>query len=370
MVPQAKQVKRKSGGKVKAVLAVVGVVIGVELLIQIVWPSTVLTPNTMVDSENYGLWDKSKTVAMLDTVYKNMSVGIYFGDNTESYLDVTMDDIGMSVSNTRRINQIDYPVYWRLVPTSLFWYGLMVQTNSPQVTVDEITADNYLAQNFSKTSRIEPVNAGLVITEQSIDLKKSQIGGTFSMSELKSALEKPTFINREAVVSVDIMAEYPQVTNEDALRVATMVSGQLINDLVLTFDDYTEEVVLSAAVLRNWISFEVVDGELTPIINDKKLNKFLESEVAPLIEKAAGTTTITTNDLAGLNRQEGDEGKVLNTTETGLRIAEYLLGKRQSVVVAVESIDPTVEYVYERISDNEPEIEDDEDDLLESESFI
>lgn len=362
--------KKKPVGKVKIALIVAGVVVGIELLVQIVWPNTILTPNTIIDEENYGLWDKTRVISMLDTVYKGLPVGIFFGDNTESYLDTTMGDIGMSVSNTKRITQIDYPAYWRLVPTSLFWYGLTSQVGPPQVIVDEITSSSFIDQNFGNKNYIKPVDAGLIITDEGISLKKSQIGGTYSLSELKNALKKPVFSNKEAIVSVDIVAEYPKVDDEAALKVATTVSGQLINDLILTFDDYDDEVKLSVATLRGWITFEVIDGKLTPVINEKKLNKFLESEVAPLIEKAAGTTTITTNDLAGLDRQEGDEGKVLNTVETALRITEYLLGKRQSVVVAVESIDPSVEYVYERITDDTPVEEVDDDEELEPESFI
>jgi len=90
--------------------------------------------------------------------------------------------------------------------------------------------------------------------------------------------------------------------------------------------------------------------------------------VAPIVEKEAGITTITTNDLRGVERREGDQGKVLNTVETGWRLTEYLLSKRQTVVVAVESIDPSVEYVYERIVDTNPAVdpEGSEDDDLET----
>lgn len=363
---------KKKGGKVKIALIVVGAVFGLELLVQIVWPSTILTPNTIIDNENFGLWDKAKVISMLDNIYNGMTVEMYFGENTTSYIDTTMDEIGISVSNARRLSQIDYQPHWRLVPTSLFWYGLLAQVNDPQVTTDSVVIDSFIAQNFNNKNHIDPVDAGLMITEQGIDLKKSQIGGEFSLSGLKQAILNPVFSGRKAIVTADIIAEYPRVNDEQALKVATIVSGQLIDDITLTFDDYAVEVKLPVSTAREWITFELVDGELMPVINEKKLNKFLETEVAPLVEKEAGTTTITTNDLAGVERKEGDEGKVLNTTETGWRLTEYLLGKRQTVVIAVESIDPTVEYVYERIDNSEeqkPEDEED-DDSLETEGLV
>lgn len=366
----------KKPRKAKIFFLIVGIVVGTELLVQIIWPTTILTPNTIIDDENFGLWDKSRAVSMLDNIYNGLPVEIFFGDNTESYVSSTMSEAGLSVSNARRVNQIDYPAHLRLVPTSLFWYGFLNQVGLPQTSTDEAVVNNFIIQNFNDKSRIEPVDAGLVVTEQSIDLKKSQIGGDFSLSELKEAIGNPTYLNRKAIVKVDIMPEYPKVNDEQALKVATTVSGQLIDDLVLAFDDYNEKIELSVDTIREWITFEVVDRELMPIINEKKLNKFLETEVAPLVEKAAGTTTITTSDLAGFDRKEGDEGKVINTVETGWRLTEYLLGKRQSVVIAVESIDPTVEYVYERISSNneQQDLVEDEDDEeleeLESESLV
>jgi hypothetical protein len=38
-----------------------------------------------------------------------------------------------------------------------------------------------------------------------------------------------------------------------------------------------------------------------------------------------------------------------------LRIAEYLMDERRTVAVAVESTDPTVEYVYERPAGQTPD---------------
>lgn len=371
MTNHPRKTNQKKGGMIKVVLIFIGTAIGLELLIQIVWPSTILTPNTIIDGTNFGLWDKNKAASMLDITYNNTVVEIYFGDNTEAYVDSTMDEVGISASNARRVSQINYPPQWRLIPTSLLWYGLLTQTGLPQTTMDEVTVNDFIRQNFGDTNHIEPVNAELTITEESIDLKKSQTGGTFSFGELKSVLRNPDYTNQKAVVRVDIVAEYPQVNSEQALSIATTVSGQLINDIMLTLDDYDEEVKLPVSILRSWITFEIVNGELMPVVSQKKLDNFLEDEVASLIEKSAGVTTITTNDLASIERSEGDEGKVINTVETGWRLTEYLLGKRQTVVVAVESIDPTVEYVYERVESEQQSVVDEEtDDLLETEGLV
>lgn len=376
--PRAAQAKKS--GKAKPILITIGIIIGIELLIQLVWPNTILTPNTKIDGENFSLWDKTKVASTLDSIYKNMSVELYFGDNSEPYIISSMDDAGIKVSNYRRVSHMNYPPHWRLVPTSLFWHGLLNQPDSPQTSVDDVATNDFLLKNFDEGNYIKPIDAGLVMTESSIDLKKSQVGGEFSFSNLKEALLKPDYSSRKAVVKVDISSEYPRVNDKQALDVATVVSGQLINDLELTFEDYNKKVVLPVKTLREWITFSVVDGKLMPIINEKKLNSFLSSEVAPLIETAAGTTIITTNDIASINRSEGGEGKVLNTVETGWRLTEYLLGKRQTVVVAVESVDPDVEYVYERIRDNAPvnnnssdnddEGPEDSDELVAPESFI
>lgn len=362
------KVKKKNGGNFKTVLIIFAVIIGIELFIQIIWPNTILTPNTIIDGNNYGMWDKTKVALLLDNDYSDIPVEIYFGDNTEAHISSTMSEVGLSASNTRRINQINYPAYWRIIPTSLIWYGLLNNFDQPQTITDDLAVNAFLLEKFDDNNYIEPVDAGLLVTEQSIDLKKSQVGGRFSLGELKEAIENPKYENYKAKVTVDIMSENPKVNDEQALKVATTVSGQLVNDLSLVLDEYNEEVLLSVETLRSWISFDVIDGKLMPIINERKLSKYLSNDVAPLVERAAGTTTITTDDLENIERNEGDEGKVLNITETAWRITEYLLGKRQSVAVAVESIDPTVEYVYERIN-NDDEQEEDENSLINSDEL-
>jgi hypothetical protein len=96
--------------------------------------------------------------------------------------------------------------------------------------------------------------------------------------------------------------------------------------------------------LASWIKFEVVSGKLTVVLDETKSTEFYKSRVAPLVESAAGVTTITTSDLTKVIRKNGTDGKMINIRETNQRIAEYLMDERQSVIVAVEAVEPEVKY--------------------------
>lgn len=315
------------------------------MLVQIFFPTTVLPLWANVDGVNLSTWQKAPATISLNRAYEDSKIGIFFSDNEKPYQEVTPADIGLKVENRRRIEAAGYPWYIRIVPTSLLWWGLVMPTQPPTLNYDDVTLRDYIKKTFGRECEVAPRNASLEINGDSIHLTKASVGGKCNSDDLKQALKSIDFVSVErGEVRLDIVEKQPDVSNQDALDLGDKIAKKMLNDLELEFDGYNDRVRLRHEELVSWVKFEVIDGKLTVVLDEVKSAEFYKSRVAPLVESAAGVTTITTSDLTKVIRKDGTDGKMVNIKETNQRIAEYLMDERQSVIVAIEAVEPEVKY--------------------------
>ena len=359
---------------VKYVAIVVLVVIGVIFLAQVFYPSSNLPLGVKIGGENLGGWNKKAAIKELDRIYNSADVEVFLGESEDSYTILEPGTFGLEVDNTMRINSISYPWYIRAIPTSLFWWGAMTHSGDPSLQFDDIDLKKFIEKRFGAQCYIQPRNATLTIEGSSISVGKSSIGGSCRHSVVAENFRDIEFVSSNSgVIYIDLNAENPSVSTADATELAMDISPNLIDDLLLQFDEMDDTVTVDRDELVSWISFEVVDHELTIVIDKEKSSIFYKNEVASLVEHNAGVTTIIATEDASAVRIDGAEGRMINVEETNLRISEYLRGLRLTVVVAVESTDPSITYVYNRLHSNqnqEDALEDEEveQDVIDEES--
>jgi hypothetical protein len=333
----------------KYALICLGIIFGGLLLVQIFYPSFNLPLGTKISGLNLSGWNKKTAIKELNRDYANSEIEIFLADASDSYKTVQPADFGLEIDNTRRINAIDYPWYMRLVSTSLFWWGAVIEPSQPSQKFDEDQLQKFVDKIFGTPCYVAPTNARLTIDGSSINIGKSNIGGSCYQSAVKESLKETKFTAyNSGVVRIDLTVELPTISTADATALAMEISPNLANDLTLEFDDATDQLRLTHDELASWITFEVNDGKLTPKIDQTKSSEFYKTRAAPLVEQSAGVTTIIATEAASAVRIDGVEGRVINIEETDLRIIEYLRGWRRTVVVAVESTDPSISYVYSR----------------------
>ena len=359
MVGQYVQPKKKlKNFYVKYTLIVLGVLFGVMLLIQICYPSSNLPLNTKIGGKNLSGWDKKAAIKELDRLYENAEIEVFLGDSEDSYKTTFPEHFGLEVDNTSRVNAISYPWYARIIPTSLFWWGADVGEENINLNFDEDVLGEYVEKTFGTPCYIEPKNASLTVDGTSLNIGKSNIGGACYQSEIKDGFRNTEFISSTSgSVRVDLNTEMPDVTTEDATKLAMDISPNLVNDLVFEFDEMEDTVTLGHDELASWVSFEVKDKKLTPKIDEKASSEFYKTRVAPMVEQSAGVTTIIATEDMSAVRLDGVEGRVINIKETNLRIAEYLQGLRKTVAIALESTDPSINYVYTRPEEEQAQSE-------------
>jgi hypothetical protein len=207
---------------------------------------------------------------------------------------------------------------------------------------------------FGDDCNIEPINASLEMNGTSLRLVKASQGGICNIDDVHAALTGLQFDTPgHSAVRIDGETIEPDVTNGDAQALASAVGTKLLGSLSLALGGDYGAVELSADELAGWLSFEVVNKKLVVVIDSEKSGKFFEEKVAPIVSQAAGVSIVTSNNLTDITRENGAEGKMINVKETVQRIADYLMDQRASVDVAIQSIEPTVEYArnFDKTSD-------------------
>ncbi|GHU07542.1 hypothetical protein FACS189431_2250 [Alphaproteobacteria bacterium] len=329
----------------KKIVIPIAVVIAIDLLVQIFYPSARLLPFTYLGGENFGLANKSEAIIQLDQAYNSADVEIFFDGNEKPYLQLKPVDIGLSVGNAKSVGQMEYPWYMRIVPTSILWYGLIYSNVPPDIGFSESRLTRFIAMEFGDDCNIEPVNASLEMSGTSLRLIKASQGGICDIDDVHSAIAGLSFDTpNHSAVRIEGEIIEPDVTNSDAQELASSVGTKLLGNLSLSLGGDYGTVELPADELAGWLSFEVVSKKLIVVIDSDKSSKFFEDKVAPIVSQAAGVSIVTSNNLTETTRENGAEGKMINIKETVARIADYLMDQRASVDVAIQSIEPTVEY--------------------------
>ena len=329
----------------KKILVPLIILLGGVIAFQVFYPSGKMLPIAKVDGLDVGGKNVQDVVDELNNKYNNLTrINIYFGKNTKPHDIVELDTLGITVGNADRINSMRYPWYMRLVPSSILWYGLLEPSADPTIKQNTIMLNDYIIENLGDSCSVKPVDASLYLNEGRFRLIDAMSGGTCAMSDVKTALSDIDFSDIDKVEVRIAMDEInPDVTNDDARELSTILNTKLLRDIELS-NELGGMITIPSDVVKKWIEFEIVDKKLTIRISDTGSTDYYNKEVAPKVTSEAGVTVITTSNLTDTIHSQGSDGKVLNIAETNRRILEYLTDKRQSASIALSTIFPGIEY--------------------------
>src|SRR5690606_1594122 len=142
-------------------LGVVGGVLLVTLLIQVFYSGSRLLPFTEIDGLNVSGWKKDDAAWQLNHDYKQQRLGVYFGSADKPKFEPAFADFGVSIDNESRLDQLNYPWWLRLVPTSILWGQAVVGEGEVVLSRDTDTLNKYIDETVGDSCLIEPTNASL-----------------------------------------------------------------------------------------------------------------------------------------------------------------------------------------------------------------
>ncbi len=329
------------------------VVVG-DIIFQIAFPANALPPGTTVDGAQLGGVDKAEAVKQLDKAYGKVKTEIFFGESTVPYTIPVASELGIQVDNSKRLENVSYPLWLRFVPTSYFWASSLNQVGQPLYNYDKSTLDTYVLKQLGEDCTIKPQNATLKLEDDRFTVVKAIAGGKCNITEFKNAVNKAVVKDGKITIRTPI-SETPAVLTDDiAQQLADELNHSLTRNMPLQAGGKTHTV--PSRVVKGWLSFKAVipeprkDGKKTPpprlavVVEKERLRKYIDSSPAAQVEKKPGVTKIATTDFTVTSRTEGAPGILVDLDKTIASIELFIAQRASNAAVSTKPVPSTVQY--------------------------
>jgi beta-lactamase class A len=330
--------------KGRITLAAIAIVSIVSIVVQLVYPGDKLLPFQSVDSVLMSGWSKADAIKSLDATYNNTPVAIYFGLNNAAFRTPTPSALGMHVDASTYVNSIEYPLYMRLIPTSIYWAHRVVTPHKPVVYArDSAVLAAYIKKELGESCSIAPKDAGVTVKDNKLTIVESEPGGTCKISDVTKTLADVTVSaahKPSATVPFEIVPA--DVNDTDAQNVADQIADATKNGV--NVDANGQVVVLPKDSLLSWLNFAVINKKLDYSFDTAKANDYATAQLGAKVAAAAGVTTVATYDFVETSRQTGASGKALDVGATLARVKTYIDGTLEKVVAATTPVAPSIVY--------------------------
>lgn len=325
-----------------ALVIVVGLICQYSIAVQIFYPSNRLLPLAKIDYVFFGGWEKNDVTARLDNLYQKTKLSLYFGKAKSPYASPKLSDIGLTVSNSDRFNNANYPWYLRLAPLSIFWAQYIIYNQAePNYVRNADVQNEYISNVFGDSCIVKPKDATLEYDNKKLKLVPSQSGGNCNSATVRQILShiKPRLNNYVVIGSTETK---PDVNDDTAKQFAATVTKKVSAGINLTVNN--EIISIPTWQLLGWMDFSTVDGKLTYSLSAIKASAYLESEVSPKVAISPGVTIVTTYDFIEAARITGASGQGLNVVATLENVQSSIEDPGVKATAVTIAIEPTVEY--------------------------
>ncbi len=314
------------------------------LLVQLLYPNNRLLPFTSVDNLGFSGWSKSDVVKALNGRYQTAPISLYFGMAEKAYRTPKPSDIGLSVNNTNRVNNMNYPWYMRLVPTSLLWGNFVIQpSKSPDFSHNSVVLGGYIKRELGDSCNVQPTNATINIVSGKLEVVKSVPGGTCNPADvIKLIMSVTPSITTPNKVIIPVKIIPAAIKDNDAQTLAKKIDTQITNGVSVTAG--SSSVVIPKDQLYSWLSFDSTGDQLDYSFDPVKASDYLTKALAAMVAVPAGVTKVATYDFVETSRQVGSSGQALDVAGTLGNIKNYINGTVKQVTAATATVAPTVQY--------------------------
>ncbi len=320
------------------------IIIAAIVVVQLFYTADLMLPFAKVDEISFGSWQKKSVISNLDDKYKNKKIPIYFGTAKEPYISPKPAELGLSVSNTNRINGMSYPWYLRIIPGSILWAHLILDgQSSPDYKRDETTLDKYINEKLGSSCNVKPTDASLKLNGQNFDVVGAASGGACEIKNVHGLLllVKPTLASNYKI-NIPVKEILPTINSQAAQIFGTQLKNKLIKGVDLYANNESQNIPFDE--LAGWIDFSNTDGKLDYSFNEGRASDYLNRQFGSKVAIKSGTTYVSTYNFAETSRVTGANGQALSVSLTLSNIKLFLEGESESAKVATYVVAPNVEY--------------------------
>lgn len=330
-------------GHKKLLLKIGGGLAALLLVVQVLYPGDRMPLFASVDGVSMSGWSKSDAVKALDESYEKERLTILLGEINSNRDTPTLGQAGITVSNEERIDQIAYPWYLRIVPTSLLWFGVLQSEKPPKYSVKEDTTKSYIVSKIGENCVINAKDATLRLQDSKLTVVPAAPGGTCNLDDAVKAFKAARpMLNANSTVTIPVAIVAPKIGDDDAKRLMESLNKTSKDGIELKVADKTQKIEQKDVL--SWLTFKTEGENLVFDIDSEKANAYLSKTATPVIAKAAGVTKVSTSDFTETSRQEGATGQTLDLGKSIAEIKAVLNDDKDQARAQVTSLAPRVEY--------------------------
>lgn len=317
---------------------------GIFLIFQLFYPGNLLLPFTSIDGRSFSMQDKQKAKDTLASAYKTHTIDLYFGRATQAYRAPVSADIGLEIDNNQRIDQADYPLWLRLIPTSILWGHTLRQVTAPDYRHDTQKLQSYIDKELGRSCDVAPKNANLKIDTGKIKTVPAERGGTCQMDDVRRRLESvEPRITEATKVTVPMNERSPHIDDERAEATKKQLEQRIKDGVVIVAEG--DRVTIPRDQLTSWLEFDSTGNEIAININADRSRQYFTERLAPKVARTAGVSKVSTLDFTETARIKGASGQALDDIATRAALGAYLMKGGDAPNILAKSVAPRVEYV-------------------------
>lgn len=332
-------INKEQGRWVIAGLVVVFVVI---CTVQLLYPRDTLVPFMSIDGVNVGGLSQQDAIKELDNRAANQQVLIMIKGTDKAYQTIKPRAIGVTTSNQQRVKAAGYPLWARLLPTSITWYQLIAPRPEPVYKRNETELARFM-KDVLGDCKLAPKNAGIVFTGGALKLVPATAGGTCDKTAALNVLRNvEPGISEPSKVNIEVKLKDPAIDDTSARHLIQTLTSRTKNGIKLKVAGKTK--VIPQKEVLSWMDFTAKKDVLVAEIDEKRSDDYFTKHITPLVAVAPGTTKVTTRDFTETGRTNGKAGRTLDTAATRALLLGVLEGKTTEAEAAVRNVKPNVSY--------------------------
>lgn len=320
----------------------IGVLALILVVVQLIYPWGSLPPAVVIDGKTVGGQDIAKTVSQLDDAYRKLPVKLYFGTSSKPYREPQTGDIGLTVSTRQQVESLAYPFWLRLVPTSLWWAHSVLQVKAPVYSHSDAKVAAYVQKELGESCNVQAVNATVAYQDGKLQVVPAIDGGTCKLADVKQLLKTAAPRLDAHTIHIAMVAHPTKLHDGVAKTFMAALLRQTQAGAPLLVAGQT--VTIPQNDLLSWLDFVAPDSGITATVNADRAGSFLNTQVAPQVNMAAGTTRVTTLDFAEVARTDGTSGQTLDVAATAASLSAWLQNAQQQPVAKTKVVAPDVAY--------------------------
>jgi beta-lactamase class A len=297
-------------------------------------------PLQKIAGVSVGLLTIDEASIKLQETYGKQTIRLVNNDDVE-IMSTTFQESGIAIDVSSQVREAsNYPLWQRLIPFSAAVRMFSDINSPPHVIIDD-------GQTLGVTSGAA-TNAEIIVQNDQLSIKPSQVGFTFETDDLRQELSKIKPSTTDSItIKMSIDVQMPNVTTAEAQKLASQINQRAREGLMLTFENQFFSV--DKVTLLSWLTFleNAETKGLEMQLVRENLEKYANDQLAPKTNIATKNTVINTYNSLETSRINGANGRAVNIDKLLADVNERLSSDSNSAI-KVETVTVAAKVTYNR----------------------